>query len=126
MAQHCQTHPNFSLIIARVLFRCVSVICQEQVLEVKFFYLCLSVASIFVIYVCKHVLIYVWLFVSRYVCVCVCVCVVTVLCYVLCVFICMVESIYVSPHKYLQKVHKTSVCTFAFRLLPLGLALLFG
>ena len=73
--------------------------------------------------VCKHVLIYVWLFVSRCVYVYVCV---TVVCCVLCIFVCMVESIYVSPHKCLRNVHKTSVCTFAFRLLPLDLALLFG
>ena len=60
-------------------------------------------------------------------CLCVCVCVsvcVTVVCYVLCVFVCMVESIYVSLHKCLRKVYKTSACTFAFRLLPHGLALL--
>ena len=38
----------------------------------------------------------------------------------------MVVSIYVSPNKFLRKLHKTSVCTFAFRLLPLGLASLFG
>ena len=37
-----------------------------------------------------------------------------------CLFGCMVD-LYC-----LWKVHKTSVCTFAFRLLPLGLALLFG
>ena len=76
-------------------------------------------------YICKHVLIYLWLFVSRCVCVRICVGVIVVYC-VLCIFLCMVESIYVSPHKCLQKVHKTSDCTFAFSLLPLGLALLFG
>ena len=46
--------------------------------------------------------------------------------YVLCIFVCMSESIFVSPNRYLRKVHKTSDCKFAFRLLPLGLALLFG
>ena len=45
--------------------------------------------------------------------------------YVLCIFVCMSESIFVSPNRYLRKVHKTSDCKFAFRLLPLGLALLF-
>ena len=69
--------------------------------------------------------IYIWSFLSRCVCVRVFVGVIVVYC-VLCTFVCMVESIYVSPHKCLRKVHKTSVCTFAFRLLPLGLALLFG
>ena len=44
---------------------------------------------------------------------CVCVCVMVVCC-VLYIFVCMVESIYVSPHNCLLKVHKTRVCTFAF------------
>ena len=47
-------------------------------------------------------LIYVWSFVSRCVCVWVFVGVIVVYC-VLCTFVCMVESIYVSPHKCLQK-----------------------
>ena len=54
--------------------------------------------------------------------VCVCVCD----CCVLCICVCMVILIYISPHKCLSKVHKTSVCTFAFRLLPLDLEFLFG
>ena len=62
-------------------------------------------------YVGKHVLIYVWLSM--------CMCEYCVLC----IFVCIVVSIYVSPHKCLRKVHKTSVCTFAFKLVPLGLAL---
>ena len=86
--------------------------------------LCLLFIKLY-LYACRHVLIYVWLFVSRCICVWVCVGVIVVYC-VLFIFVYMVESIYVSPHKCLRKVHKTSDCTFAFKLLPLGLALLFG
>ena len=55
----------------------------------------------------------------------VCVGVVVVYC-VLCIFVCMLQSVYVSSHKCFQKVHKASDCTFAFRVLPLSLALVFG
>ena len=49
-------------------------------------------------YVCKHLLVYVWLFLCR----CVCMCVIVVCC-ALRIFVCMVVSIYVSPHRCLRK-----------------------
>ena len=49
-------------------------------------------------YVCKHLLVYVWLFLRR----CVCMCVIVVCC-ALRIFVCMVVSIYVSPHRCLRK-----------------------
>ena len=64
---------------------------------------------------------YVYLFVGAYMCECVffvSVC--------LCLFILLLVSIYVSQHKCLLKVNEISVCIFLFRLLPVGLALLFG
>ena len=85
--------------------------------------MCLCICLYVYLYVCIHVLIYVCLLVSR--CIYVWMCIFCV-CLYLCLFELLLVSIYERQHKCLGKVNEISVCIFLYRLLPLGLALLFG
>ena len=64
--QHCQINPSCSLTIVRVFSGCVSMICWDQDLKVKFFYICVyvqvSIASIFVSYVITYIYIYIYIY----------------------------------------------------------------
>ena len=50
--QHCQTHPNFSTGNSQGIVWMCSMICWDQVLEVKFFYINMYVSKKYCFYVC--------------------------------------------------------------------------
>ena len=62
---------TFSLVIARVLFGCVSMICRDQVLEVKFFYIYIYMSKQVLLRCLLFICIYVYAYVYVYLCVCV-------------------------------------------------------
>ena len=64
--QHCQTHPNFSTGNSQGIVWMCSMICWDQVLEVKFFYINMYVSKKYCFYVC-----YLYVYMYMYMCVCV-------------------------------------------------------
>ena len=95
---------TFTMVIARILFGCVSMICRDQVLEVKFFYICICLSK-YCFYVCY---LYVYMYMHMYMCVCVyiyvCICIYILYIYVyvhlfmhvcICVYLCVCLYVFV-------------------------------